>query len=88
MSDLDRAPCWRSGDPAPGEPLPTIPGWYPALHEWEAPEGYYPRAMWWDGATWRDAPRGTEVPGSILFWPAACPSAEAAEAMAKKHQPD
>lgn len=67
---------WTFDDPS-GKPA----GWYAVIICWDAQEGLFPSASWWDGTGWDDT-----SPKSAFHGPH--PSKQAAEDWAYEHDPE
>lgn len=68
---------------------PSEIGWYAVLQCWDAEEGIFPGAYYWNGERWtlQNGHEGLRLP-SIRYWPVVFDSQEAAEAYAYARDPD
>lgn len=69
---------------------PTQPGWYATLHCWDADEGTFPGAHYWNGSAWQsDEHSGVlQTSATIQHWPVPFNSQEEAETYAYDNDPE
>jgi hypothetical protein len=61
---------------------PSAKGWYAVLICWDAEEGEFPRAAYWDGAVWNTTGPVT------AYYPDICGSETEATDLAYRNDPD
>ena len=62
--------------------IPNEPGWYAVLKCWDAEEGQFPDALYFDGQVWE------ESRASIQFWPTRFETQEEAKTYVYENDPE